>query len=65
MRERVDLATADLLRAARRKSRIDLIRDYALALPTTIIADMLGVPAGGRHRFHGWSSAIILFCLER
>ena len=59
MRERVDLATADLLRAARRKSRIDLIRDYALPLPTTIIADMLGVPAGERHRFHGWSSAIV------
>src|SRR5215470_13124219 len=59
MRERVDLTTADLLRAARRKSRIDLIRDYALPLPTTIIADMLGVPAGERHRFHDWSNAIV------
>ena len=46
MRERVEVATADLLKAARHKSRIDLIRDYALPLPTTIIADMLGVPAG-------------------
>src|SRR5215470_6765640 len=59
LRERVDLATTDLLRAARRKPRIDLIRDYALPLPITIIADMLGVPAGERHRFHGWSSAIV------
>ena len=59
MRERVEVATADLLKAARHKSRIDLIRDYALPLPTTIIADMLGVPAGERHRFHGWSSAIV------
>jgi hypothetical protein len=25
---------------------MDLIRDYALPLPTTIIADMLRVPAG-------------------
>ena len=28
---------------------MDLIRDYALPLPTTIIAEMLGVPAEDRH----------------
>ena len=38
---------------------MDLIRDYALPLPTTIIAEMLGVPAADRHRFHRWSNALI------
>jgi cytochrome P450 len=59
MRERVESVTAGLLETAKRRSRMDLIRDYALPLPTTIIADMLGVPAGERHPFHRWSSAIV------
>ena len=28
-------------------------------LPTTIIAEMLGVPPNERHAFHRWSSAIV------
>ncbi len=59
MRERVDEVTAGLLDMARGRSQMDLIRDYALPLPTTIIAEMLGVPAGERHQFHRWSSAIV------
>ena len=38
---------------------MDLIRDYALPLPTTIIAEMLGVPARDRHRFHRWSNTLL------
>ena len=38
---------------------MDLIRDYALPLPTTIISEMLGVPAEDRHQFHRWSNAVI------
>jgi len=43
------------------KSRVclDVIRDFALPLPTTIIAEMLGVPVADRRRFHQWSSAIV------
>ena len=37
----------------------DLIRDYALPLPTTIIAELLGVPPSDSRRFHRWSSAIV------
>jgi cytochrome P450 PksS len=59
MEERVQ-AIADALsgRAARRGS-MELIRDFALPLPTTILAEMLGVPVGDRHRFHRWSSRIV------
>jgi cytochrome P450 len=38
---------------------MDLIDDYALPIPTTIIAEMLGVPARERGRFHRWSAAIV------
>jgi len=59
MRERVDSLTGELLDAALRRRRVDLIRDYALPIPTTIIAEMLGVPAADRHRFHRWSRVIV------
>ena len=41
------------------RRRFDLIRDYALPLPATVIAEILGVPAVDRHRFHRWSAAIV------
>ncbi len=54
-RKRLD----DLLDAIQERGRMDLIRDYALPLPTTIIAEMLGVPVRDRHKFHRWSNAIV------
>ena len=59
MRERVEMLTGRLLDAALARGRMDLIGDYALPLPTTIIAEMLGVPAEDRHRFHRWTSALV------
>jgi cytochrome P450 PksS len=59
LRERVQALTEELIDAAEGKGRMDLIRDYALPLPSTIIAELLGVPAGDRHRFHRWSSTIV------
>ena len=38
---------------------MDLIRDYALPIPTTIISEMLGVPVSDRHKFHRWSQVIV------
>jgi cytochrome P450 len=59
MRERVDSLAGELLDAVLRRRRVDLIRDYALPIPTTIIAEMLGVPAADRHRFRRWSRVIV------
>ena len=59
LRERVESLTDELIVAAERRGRMDLIPDYALPIPTTIIAEMLGVPASDRHRFHRWSRAIV------
>ena len=59
IRTRVESLTEELLDRVERNARMDLIHDYALPLPTTIIAEMLGVPAEDRHKFHRWSSAIV------
>jgi len=37
-------------------AEIDLVRDYAAEIPTTIIAEMLGVPVRDRLKFRKWSN---------
>jgi cytochrome P450 len=59
LRERVQGLSEELLTAVEGRGRMDLIRDYALPIPTTIIAEMLGVPARDRRKFHRWSAAIV------
>jgi cytochrome P450 len=59
MRARIQRLTDELLDAVQSRGRMDLIRDYALPIPTTVISEMLGVPVADRHKFHGWSSTIV------
>jgi cytochrome P450 len=59
LRARVQGLSEELLAAAERRGQMDLIDDYALPIPTTIIAEMLGIPARERGRFHRWSAAIV------
>ena len=57
LRQRIQDLTDELLNRVQNQGRMDLIHDYALQIPTTIIAEMLGVPVKDRLRFHRWSSA--------
>lgn len=59
MRDRIQSITDELLDTAERNGGMDLIRDFALPLPVTVIADILGVPAADRHKFHQWSHTMI------
>src|SRR5215207_7688993 len=59
MRDKIQTITDELLDAAQERGQMDLIHDFALPLPVTIIADMLGVPPEDRHKFHRWSNAAI------
>lgn len=59
MQARIAALAAELLDGVERRGRMDLIRDFSLPIPTTIIAEMLGVPVKDRHKFHRWSSRII------
>jgi cytochrome P450 len=56
---RIEKLTDELLDAAQDRGRMDLIRDYALPLPATIIAELLGVPVEDRHAFHRGTNAIV------
>ncbi len=60
MRQRVQELTDELVDKVQSRGRMDLIHDYALPVPTTIIAEMLGVPAEDRHKFHRWSHALFV-----
>ena len=59
MRERIERLTDELLDAIQSRGQMDLIRDYALPIPTTIISEMLGVPVPDRHKFNRWSNTIV------
>jgi len=59
LRGRVEAICQDLLDAMEHKGRVDLVRDYALPLPATVIAELLGIPAGDHRRFHRWSNRIV------
>jgi len=49
---RVEQVTHELLDQAERKQQIDLIRDFALPLPLTVISDLMGVPEKERMGFY-------------
>jgi cytochrome P450 len=59
LRGRINTLAEELLDEARRRGRLELIADYARPVPTTIIAELLGVPVADRERFARWSGAIV------
>ena len=59
MRGRIQTLADELFDRVERRGRMDLIADYALPIPTTVIAEMLGVPVRDRHKFHRWSGAML------
>ena len=59
VRGRIEALCEDLLDAMERKDRAELVGDYALPIPATVIAELLGVPVGDRRKFHRWSSRLV------
>lgn len=59
MRARVQSLADELLDKVAKKGQMDLIRDYALPLPMTIITEILGVPARDHEKFHKWSKVLV------
>lgn len=52
MTARIDAISNTLLDQAQTKPVADLIADFALPLPLTVISEMMGVPEVDRHKFH-------------
>jgi len=59
MRPRVQTLVDELLGRFEPGQPMELVGDFASPLPVTIIAEMLGVPAGDRDRFRAWSDEVI------
>ncbi|ACY18015.1 cytochrome P450 family protein [Haliangium ochraceum] len=59
LRTRIEAITGDLLGAARARGRFDLLEDFAMPLPITVICEMLGVPEHERRRFRILSNRMV------
>ena len=59
LRERIQTLADQLMSRAVQRGELDLVADYALPIPATIIADLLGVPSADRDKFHRWSSKLV------
>jgi cytochrome P450 len=59
LQARIETLVDGLLEAAARRGEIDLIADFAAAIPIQLIGDMLGIPQGEREPLRGWSLAIL------
>ncbi|MFB7176562.1 cytochrome P450 [Streptomyces sp. NPDC056257] len=60
MRPRIQAVADGLLDAIVPHGRADLIADFALPLPVTVISELLGVPVDDRHDFQGWTDRMIM-----
>lgn len=58
LRERAQVITDDLIDKAQANGGMDLIDEFALLLPVTVIAEMLGVPASDFAMLHDWSTGL-------
>jgi len=59
LQPRIEALVDRLLDRAEERGRIDLIEDFASAIPVQLIGDMLGVPQNERAPLRGWSLAIL------
>jgi len=59
MRDQIQALANELLDAAEPKGGMDLIADFALPLPLTMIGRILGVPAEDNHKFHRWTKTLL------
>ena len=59
LRPRVQELTDGLLDAVLPAGRADLVADFALPLPVTVISELLGVPAADREGFQKWTDIML------
>lgn len=60
MRGLVQRLVDEMLAAAKKQGRMDIITDLANPLPATVISELLGVPATDQRQFKAWSDDIAL-----
>ncbi len=60
MRPRIQAVTDRLLDEVVPAGHADLVADFALPLPVTVISELLGVPVDDRHDFQRWTDRMIV-----
>ncbi|MEC4574331.1 cytochrome P450 family protein [Streptomyces virginiae] len=60
MRPRIQDITDGLLDGIVPAGRADLVADFALPLPVTVIGELLGVPVDDQHDFQRWTDRMIM-----
>jgi cytochrome P450 len=59
LRARIQAITHDLLDAVQAQGHMDILEDFAVPLPVTVIAELLGIPETDRHLLRPWSRDIV------
>lgn len=59
MEPRIGAIVVDLLSAVEARPSFDVVADFAVPLPATVIAELLGVPVGDLTRFKHWSDEFV------
>ncbi len=59
MRDQIQTVTTELIDKVEPKGSMDLIADFALPLPLTMIGRILGVPAEDNPKFHRWTKTFV------
>ncbi len=65
LRPRIQTIADELIEAVQARGTMDLSAEYALPLPITVIAELLGVPVEDQDRFRAWSDAVISPIVEQ
>lgn len=60
LRPRVQEITDGLLDAIVPAGKAELVEDFALPLPVTVISELLGVPVADRDDFQRWTDDMVL-----
>ncbi len=55
---RIEALSRDLLEKLKQKGEFDLMADFAVPLPVTVIAELLGIPEADRSSFKDWADAL-------
>lgn len=59
MQTHIQRITDELLDAVQDQGEMDILDDFAVPLPVTVIAQLLGIPEADRHKLRPWSNAIV------